>query len=275
MAFVTIFTSCDKIEESEYVIYSGAIGEWFTGNGVADKTQRAIIEKYTGVRCTNCPTADDAINTALGQYGGKLIAVAIHDSSFAFTRPIGDSPDLRTPDGDAWSKYYGIAAAGQYPAGLVSRTRNGNNWDLFTPTSGINSHVDPIVNSETKIAVQVDAALDNDIVKTTVNVEFLKSINGEVVLTLLIMEDGIQATQRMPDGSDNTDYIHNHVLRDVITDVWGADVDCKGAAGEKLMAVFDYDQANEAWDLSKCHIVAIISDKASRQVINVAECDIK
>lgn len=269
----TLLASCDKIDSNEYLVFSGAAGEWFDGNGVSDHSQRAIIEKYTGVRCVNCPTADVAISDALAQYGDKLIALAIHDSS-SFTRPIGDNPRLSTEDGNTWSNYFGVRAAGEYPAGLISRTLNGSAWDLFTPTSGINNRVDNILNNDAQIAVAVNAKSDDNAVTINVNLEFLQTVNDKLTVTLLIMEDGLVVTQRQPDGSDDENYVHNHVLRDVITDIWGADIDCTGKAGEKRVAQFSYTEAKAEWDLAKCNIVALISNKESRQILNVAECHI-
>ncbi len=269
----TLLASCDKIDSNEYLVFSGAAGEWFDGNGVSDHSQRAIIEKYTGVRCVNCPTSDVAINDALAQYGDKLIAVAIHDSS-SFTRPIGDNPRLSTEDGNTWSNYFGVRAAGEYPAGLISRTLNGSAWDLFTPTSGINNRVDNILNNDAQVAVAVDATSNDNAMTINVNLEFLQTVNDQLTVTLLIMEDGLVVTQRQPDGSDDENYVHNHVLRDVITDIWGADIDCTGKAGEKRVAQFSYTEAKAEWDLSKCNIVALISKKDSRQILNVAECHI-
>lgn len=269
-----LLASCDKIDENNYILFSGAEGEWVDGQGVSDHSQRALIEKYTGVRCVNCPTADQAINDALTQYGSQLIAVAIHDSCLAFTRPIGDSPDLRTPDGDAWSKAFGIYN-GSYPNGMVSRKPTASGFDLFTPTSGINDRVNEVIDNEANIAIQCSAALADGTINIDVNLEFLSAISQPLTLTLFIMEDGINATQRMPDGTDNEDYIHNHVLRDVITDIWGADIDCTGTAGEKRFARFAYAQYKEEWDLQHCHIVAFVSDKGSKQILNVAECEVE
>ena len=45
---------CDKIDENNYIVYSGASGEWFDGTPVEDHSQRAFLEKYTGVRCAWC-----------------------------------------------------------------------------------------------------------------------------------------------------------------------------------------------------------------------------
>ncbi len=269
-----ILASCDKIDEQNYIIYSGAVGEWFDGNGVTDHSQRAIIEKYTGVRCVNCPTADEAINSALTQYNGKLLAVAIHDSG-AFGKPYSGNPDLRTDAGDDWSHYFGVFAAGQYPTALVNRTTASSGWDLFNPISGINSHVDPIVNSDADVAIEVAAVDNQDDITITVNLEFLNKVSDQLNVTLFFIEDGIVAAQSLPDGSKDNEYVHNHVLRDVITDVWGAEVDCTGAVGEKRMAQFDYHNVNHSLNISNCHIVALLSNRTTRQILNVAETEIK
>ncbi len=275
--FVSVFAfvSCDKIEEDNYIVYAGAAGKWYDGSGVADKSQRAIIEKYTGVRCVNCPTADEAIGVAVGQYGDKLIAVAIHDSS-NFTKPIGDTPRLSTPDGETMSQFFGVRDAGQYPAALVNRASTSTGWDLFTPTEGINSHVDNILSNNATVAVAVDSAvINNNSVDITVNIEFLQPVSDELSLTLMLIEDSLVVTQRLHDGSDNENYVHNHVLRDVITDVWGADIDCTGAAGEKRVALFQYKPESSEWNLRRCHIVAFVSVKNSKQILNVADCHVR
>lgn len=272
--FAALFVSCDKIESDNYIVFSGAVGQWYDGNGVADKTQRAILEKYTGVRCVNCPTADSAIAVAVDQYGHRLIALSIHDSS-SFTLPYNDNPRLSTPDGQAWSQFFGVRAAAVYPNAIVNRANNGGAWDLFTPTSGINARVDNIVNQPAKIAVAASATKQSDNVSITVDIELLQNIADDLTLTLLIMEDGINATQLMPDGTRNTEYIHNHVLRDVITDIWGADIEMNGTNGEKRMATFLYSEYDQQWNLDNCHIVAMISNKETREILNVAECGIE
>ncbi len=274
IALLTL-ASCDKIEENNYIIYSGAEGEWMDGTGVSDQSQRALIEKYTGVRCVNCPKADTAILNALQQYGDKLIAVSIHDSNMAFTRPIGDSPDLRTPDGHAWSYYFGVLGLGQYPSAMVNRALSGGHFSLFTPTSGINDRVDAVINGSTQVAVAVTAQQQNGGITIDVNLEYVQQMSDELTLTLMLMEDGIVATQRQWNGADDENYVHNHVLRDVITDLWGADIDADGKTGTKRHAQFTYTQAQSDWNLDNCHVVAFVSKKSSREIVNVAECEVE
>lgn len=272
---ILAFISCDKIQEQDYLIFAGASGEWFDGQGVQDHSQRVVIEKYTGVRCVNCPTADQTIHNTQSLYGDKLLAIAIHDSSFSFGRPIAPSPDLRTPDGNAWSNFFGVATTGEYPKAIINRSINGTSWDLFDPKNSFNDRVDAVLSQPTQVAVALQAAKQGDAVQIQVDLQFLQTVNPDITVTLILIEDSIIATQRQPDGSDDPNYIHNHVLRDVITDLWGADIVCEGESGEKRMAKFQYSQYQPEWNLNNCHILAYISDKASKQILNAAQCPIK
>jgi len=275
VAGALLLAGCDKISPEDYIVYAGATGEWSAGNGVSDKSQRAFIEKYTGVRCNNCPTADTAISNALSQYSGRLIAVAIHDSC-NLAIPYSGQADMRTADGQAWSRQLGVFSAAQYPTGIVSRTMIGGSYDRFTPTSGIEDRVDAVLAQETSVAVAVAATKGASKITIDVDVEYLQQVDDDLTLTLFIMEDGIRATQLLPDmHTKDSNYIHNHVLRDVITDVWGVDIDADGTAGTKCKAQFDYSPADDSWDLTKCHIVALVSDKQSLRVVNVAECEVE
>lgn len=273
IATLLLAWSCDKIESDNYLIYSGAVGTWYDGQGVADHSQRAFLEKYTGPKCVNCPTADNAIHAAMEAYGDKLVVVAIHDSS-SFSKPIGNSPDMRTDDGDAWSTALGVRAAGSYPCGIVCREQSAPGvFGLFTPTSGIEAKVDPILAQAPVVALDVKSQLNGTTTNITVNIEYLQECTEPLTLTLFLMEDGIIAAQKQPDGSTDENYVHNHVLRDVITDLWGASIDANGAAGCKRYATFQYAIPSTDWNLDNCHIVAFVS-KANKAILNVAECEL-
>ena len=57
----------------------------------------------------------------------------------------------------------------------------------------------------------------------------------------------------------------------MITDVWGADIDCTGAAGEARKTTVTYTVSDPTIKLENCNIVAFVSDKSSRRVLNCAQ----
>lgn len=258
-----LLVGCDKVDQDSRIVFSGAAGTWYDGNGVSDHSQRALIEKYTGPRCNNCPNADNAIHAALDAYSGKLIAISIHDSSY-FGTPMCDV-DMRTDDGNSWSTYFGFRDESK-PSAFVNRATA-----HFDPKSGIEALVDPIVANEPVVALEVSSQINGTTASIDVNVEYLRNCSDNLTVTLVLIEDGIVATQMMPDGSHNENYVHNHILRDVITDIWGADVDADGTAGCKRHAIFQYAIPSSEWNLENCHVVAFLS-YPDKKIANTAEC---
>ena len=77
-ASLLLITACDKIDENEYVVFAGASGTWYDSEATVPSVQRAFVEKYTGVRCVNCPNADIVLHDLGKKYGDQLIISAIH-----------------------------------------------------------------------------------------------------------------------------------------------------------------------------------------------------
>ena len=268
-AFLFLFAACDKIEENEYVVFAGAAGSWYDDSETVDATQRAFIEKYTGCRCKNCPTADSVIHEAQQHYGSRLVAVAVHPKGSNYTIPFTGEPDLGSEDGKIWNDAHGFNS---YPQALINR-----NGDAFVPITNFDSRIETALAATPQVGVAVECSnIDTDSLTITVHLSFLTQVDADLNLTLLISEDGIATTQKMPDGSDSVNYMQNHVLRDVITDTWGTPVEkgsANGAAGSRRMAQFTY-RPDEGWNIDRCHIVAFVSNRDSKEILNVAECRI-
>lgn len=271
LSCLVLFTGCDKVEDDSRLIFAGAAGKWVEGQGVSDHSQRVFLEKYTGPRCPNCPRADIVIADALNKYGDKLIAVSIHDSSF-FGKPYPGSIDLRTEDGDTWSNVMGMKDA-EKPKSLINRNKSGETFTQYQPTSNMDDVFDAELANTPAVAIAADAAIRNDSMNIDVNLEFLQEVASPLTLTVLIIEDNLITTQN-DNGDMNTGYVNNHILRDVITDVWGSDVDADGHAGTKRFCRLTY-KPNSDWAMDNCHIVAFISDKSTRHILNSVETEIK
>ncbi|KWW29121.1 MAG: Uncharacterized protein AUK63_1677 [bacterium P3] len=267
---LTALSACDKVDEGEFIVFAGAAGQWYDDDGsdALDATQRVLVEKYTGVRCRNCPLADDVIHDALARYGSQLVALAIHPQGSNYTIPYGNEPDLSTAAGKTWNDYNGFSA---YPQATLNRT-----GDSFVPTANFDARIDALLAATPKIGLGISCARKSgDTLDITVRVEFLTNVDEELNLTLAVSENGIATTQKMPDGSDNAGYVQNHVLRAVITDIWGAAVDkgsADGATGSRRVAHFAYRMENDGWSSENCSIVAFVSRRDNNTILNAAEC---
>ncbi len=266
-AVALMFAACDKIEEEngKFIVFAGANGTWYDSEADIPNAQRAFIEKYTGVRCVNCPDADETIHAASDKYGDALIVAAIHANN-NFGRPFGKDPDLRTEKGNIWFDEF-IGTTG-LPAAMVNR----NTADLFTPTSGLDDRIDAIINQDPKINMLITSGADGDKYYAIVRLGFAQTVTEELTLTLLVTEDKIYTTQSHGER-EIENYEQNHVLRDIITDAWGIDVNADGQQGTKRMVRLNFELRNDCVP-KNCHLIAFVSDKATRRIINACECEL-
>lgn len=262
LALIVAFASCDKIESDDYLIFSGSTGEWYDGQPVADHTQRLLVEKYTGNRCTNCPDADDIISQIQSTAGDKMIAISIHAGMFS--SPIEGNQDLRTEVGSAWHDFFGVS---DYPTAMINRS--GGILGYAEMESGINAALSD--SATAKLAMDIGTEYDPQSRQLTIksNIEFLEDIAESLTFTILVMEDGIIGKQKH--GSETLDnYVFKHVFRNTVTDLWGIDVDADGKMGTCRYVVLNYTLPAE-YVAENCHIVGFISNKETKEVIQCAE----
>ena len=273
-AAAMLFAACDKIEadaDGRFVSHSGAVAEWEETTPLTDAVQRAFIEKYTGPRCSNCPNADVALDNAHGVLDDKLVMVSI-TPSWGDGAPFDGQPDMSTADGDQWATTIGGGTSMALPYGKLNRTTEYKGAAAF---NNVQTDAQTAIAEGMKVALAVDVTATGNSVDIDVTVDFRQSIDKDLTLTLVLTEDSLCYYQTWAGHNPALvhDYPHNHMLRDVITDVWGVDVLAEGYQGEARKAYFNYTLP-EGVMVENCHIVAFISEKDSRKILNCAESTI-
>ncbi|MBR1784986.1 MAG: Omp28-related outer membrane protein [Bacteroidales bacterium] len=267
-AAAMLFAACDKIAEGEYTTFAGISATWSEGPAL-QATQRAYVEKYTGPSCINCPLADVTIENAHESLGESLVAVSINHWE-GMGMPFAGQPDMRTDDGTAWDKYFGVSSL---PSAYINRnTEKRYRSSMEDILAGLQS----AVGEQPSVALEVSAEQGaGGGIAVVADIQFEKAVAGQLTLTLALIEDSLRYKQLTPDNGVVDDYVHNHMLRDVMTDLWGADVDAEGRAGERRRAVFsEYNVKNADIKLENCHVVAFVSERGSKRVLNSAQCTI-
>lgn len=266
-AALLAFAACDKIPADEYTLFSGISATWSEGTAIATN-QRVLVEKFTGPRCPNCPDADITLDAAHEQLGDRLVLISVNHPTGQGTPYPGDI-DLRTDDGTAWDQYYGINAI---PTAFINRDKS---KQYTSAMSNITTDLQSALDAQPVLAIEVNATQAGDkAVDISVNLQFEQTHTSPMTLTLALIEDSLP--YRQAHGSETIEgYMHNHMLRDVLTDLWGAPVDATGTAGEKRQATFGtYTLKDTSINLANCHIVAFVSDRTSKRVLNAAQCSI-
>lgn len=244
--------SCSNIDEGDRLIYVKP----------AEVGRAILIEDFTGQKCINCPTGTEIINGIVETYGeDNVIAVGIHSGPLGFagnSKTVGLMTDTGNEYYTRWDK----------------ENKMGQPWVIFNRKTSPDSHynnwaamVGTIISEKANLSVKIANAYDaaTRTLTTTVGADGLSgSVKGK--LQVWIVEDGVTALQKMPDGSTNKKYIHNHVFRAAVNGTWGEDVTVK--EGETTTKQYSY-KLPEAWVADNIAVVAFVYNDSG--VENVAK----
>ena len=90
--------------------------------------------------------------------------------------------------------------------------------------------------------------------------------------SLFITESGIVSKQTTLTSYDDN-YVHNHVLRYAFGNAVGNALNSPLVAGRTFEKIFEYEVPSD-FNLAKCHIVCVVSDATTEDVINVRQIDL-
>ena len=180
--------------------------------------RNVILEEFTGRGCGYCTDGHRIANELMAANPGRLWAINIHAGGYAQT----SYPNMITPDGNTIHGGFSISG---YPTGVVNRsTSNGidrGQWgnqanNQMNQASECNIAGMAVINPETRVA--------------TITVEVYYTGNSTVdqnYLTVAMLQDSILGSQSdygnyNPTQWLNGQYVHMHILRDVVSEsAWG------------------------------------------------------
>jgi hypothetical protein len=212
-----LFASCDKIDNpipDNFVDTEGIIWDDSLFVETSNTVRNFVIEEFTGQLCTFCPEGAREIERLDSIYTSQLIPISIHAG--AFSEPGNGAPnDFRTDAGTAYNNTFGVAS---WPAGTVSRLNNAS----VTGKSQWEIDIQSIENDVPKVKIGLSTQYDDSTrtLRSIVNTEWLSTESGSYNLQLYLVEDSIIAYQ-LDGGNPINNYVHRHMLRDVINGTWG------------------------------------------------------
>ena len=78
--------------------------------------RNAVLEEWTGIHCGYCPTGHAAVQAAIDNNPGRVVALNIHSGGYAV--PGAGEPDYRTPEGTIHDAAFPISG---YPSSTLNR----------------------------------------------------------------------------------------------------------------------------------------------------------
>ena len=280
LSFILIITSCDVVE-GPYEIDTGGVTPTDTNTYV----KKILIEDFTGHTCPNCPSAARELEGIHDLYGHQIIGIALHVST-GFAAPwIGAGKfeyDFRTKWGTDWDDFFDISNSG-LPRGMVNRMGYPNNHKL-----GKNEWLSAVI---TELEKEIDFGINitGDYGVITIDTEILNNTNGDYNLVVCLTESNIINWQK--DGQvDNESYIHNHVLRSVLSDeslsnssnyITGQLVEKTINYNLSVLEQFNSDYSSNTadagngnsggWNASNMSVIAYIYDNTTQEILQVEE----
>ena len=180
--------------------------------------RNVILEEFTGRNCQYCPDGHRIANEIMASHPGRAWAINVHAGGYAATT----YPNFITPDGNTIHGGFSISG---YPSGVVNRsTAAGQSRSAWANLSNTQLNQP----SECNIAGRVQINPDTRMASITVEVYYTgNSSADENYLTVAMLQDSILGSQSggstwNPNQMINGQYVHMHILRDVITEsAWG------------------------------------------------------
>jgi thiol-disulfide isomerase/thioredoxin len=228
-------------------------------------TKKVLIEDITATWCGYCPDAMPRIWAIEDAHPGQIVAIAMHESD-----------DLEADGSAGLSSYFALAG---YPSGRVDRIANNGEVCL---NRGIWSSVAATrANRNATCGLALDASAQG---KVDVYTAFTGDLSGDIRLSVYLVEDSVTGTnlaqanyyntdasspfyQR---GNPMTDYVHENVLRKMLTtDEFGDATSATAGTAHKTSFTFNTTGYRQA----QCYIVAFVERKGAtnqqHEVLNV------
>ena len=216
-AVVGGFSSCENIDETE---------RW-EGPLPFEVRKNVLVEDFTGQMCLNCPLASEEVHKLQESYGAEhVIAVAIHGGALSISK---DKNGLATDEGNAYVSHWGIDA---FPKGKIDR---GNTLDYQSWGGAVYTNLQK--EAAVGIALTGNYNAETRMFTAQVSLKALEAVAGH--LQLWLTENNITALQRLPEGSIDRTYVHNHVFRQTVNGLWGDAVQV--SAGEESVHTYEVE----------------------------------
>lgn len=239
---------------------------------VQPRPKAVLLEEYTGKGCGNCPDGAAMAAQLKALRGERLQVVAIHAGHYAEPTGGADTFDLRTAYSDSL-----LAQAGEYgyPQGTVDRVDMPDygrgimamGRGYWTKAIKARSFDTATVN----LWIGASLAADSRTLSVTVEGYYYRSAESRVNrLNVALLQNHIPGPQNQ--GGD--DYLHEHVLRDLLTGLWGDSL-METTAGARFEKTYTYtvpaDYRDVPVDLRHLEIVAFVCED-TKTVLQVTAC---
>ncbi len=281
---VITFTACE--EEPPYINLSPEATITDTTYTVSTvptpQPKTVIIEEFTGVRCPNCPDAQAEAKRLSQNNPGRVNIVTIHPLNLlnSLTRPfdknIGDkftsNHDMRTDAGRIIFQLIGVTQ--QLPTGSINRRLFSGETNFAVDFSKWAAFVNNELTQPNPVNISISAKNSGDSIEVTCELIYTQNVSDSNYITIMVTEDGIiDVQEKRVSGLTvyDEEYVHNHVLRAVVTSTTGDLLNPRLPvyelnAGRAFKRVYRIAR-DPKWNASKLNVVALVHSNPIKKVV--------
>lgn len=201
--------------------FSGINAQTLVSTDVQKKN--VVLEEFTGIHCTYCPEGHAIAQALKDENPSDVVLINIHTGNYA--TPSSGEPDFRTEFGDAIAGQSGLNG---YPSGQVNRHYFPDLASTNGPAMGRSAWVTAagrMFVEDSPVNVGASTSYNAATRELTVNVELYytaASTEATNFINVALLQSNILGPQTGGGAGDN--YVHNHMLRFLITGQWGEEI---------------------------------------------------
>jgi thiol-disulfide isomerase/thioredoxin len=241
--FIFVLQSCDEITEYEVELEL---------EDATELSRKAVMFEFTGIYCTNCPSAHEVVHKIDSVYHGHVIPIAVHAGGFAEAVP-GLHPDFTTEFGD--QLFESLAGEG-VPSALIA-TLDGDQFIEGAESTWM-GELGYFVPQFTKYLVEPTISIADNTINASFQITDQRNTGKNVLFYGFIVEDHIIGYQT--NGGSN--YDHRHVLRKCYTNHNGNSL----AFSEGVASMNSSIEIHESWNQENLYVVGIIVDADTKEI---------
>ncbi len=228
---------------------------------VPETNKVVLIEELTGVSCPNCPRGVAAIEAILTKFEGLVVTYGVHGE--LQSEPKSNSKyDFRNED--AFELEIFLLPFWGKPSAAINRVFfEGEDNATTTSVDLWSSFVEDELTKPQQLDIAVNSDYNEGTRTATINigVTTLAAISESIQLNVAITESNLIDPQ---DDVNTTieDFVHKHVLKDMLTQILGDEIGRDVSANESLTKSYSYTvpaELNGEWLVENMEIIAFVT----------------
>ena len=238
-----------------------------------------LIEKYTGHKCSGCPSASSKVDELKILYKDAIIPIAIHPGSLPeFTSTDNNYPyDFTTDSGNQIAEDMGITFL---PLGSINRVQ-GSEGKYFYKDQWATEIEKLLFDSEgnprpKEIEIEINSTLSGKNLSIQTDINKLRDFNTNLKYCLVVIEDSIISPQK-DYSSYVPEYVHNYIYRCSVNSTYGEIIQFNNDVWSTSNEVSFDTSSNNNWDnnwynFHNCYVVGYVYREDNNVII---DCFIK